>query len=240
MEDFYQILGVSPKASLEEIKERFRFLAQAYHPDKFASTNHKAQAEEQFKRINEAYQVLSDPRKRAEYDGKRFAQPSWFEEEERRQREQAEAERRRAESEQWQREQAETERRRADYQRQQRERTASPSPPSTVVASNKSPITAALLSFFLFGGVGQIYLGQKKKGVALIVATFLTALFGVSSIVILSGTIDAYGIAKKMNQGISVGDWEFSFSGKALIVILVIVGVIIGIYVLASIGTQTR
>lgn len=71
MDDLYSILDVSPGASLEAIKERFRFLAQAYHPDKFASPKHKRQAEERFKRINEAYRILSDPEKRAKYDKNR-------------------------------------------------------------------------------------------------------------------------------------------------------------------------
>lgn len=68
MDNYYKILGVSPKASQDEIKERFRFLANAYHPDKFASPAHKADAETEFKKINQAYQTLSVPAKRLEYD----------------------------------------------------------------------------------------------------------------------------------------------------------------------------
>jgi DnaJ-class molecular chaperone len=68
IENYYKILNVHPKASQAEIKERFRFLANAYHPDKFVNSTHKAQAEAEFKKINEAYQVLSVPLKRAEYD----------------------------------------------------------------------------------------------------------------------------------------------------------------------------
>ena len=40
MENFYNILGVAPNATTEETKERYRFLAQAYHPDKFATLGH--------------------------------------------------------------------------------------------------------------------------------------------------------------------------------------------------------
>lgn len=68
MENFYEILGVPPQASQQKIKERFRFLANAYHPDKFSSNSHKEHAEEEFKKINQAYQVLSVPAKRADYD----------------------------------------------------------------------------------------------------------------------------------------------------------------------------
>ncbi len=68
IDDLYALLDVAPTASFEEIKERFRFLAHAYHPDKFASLPHKQQAEEHFKKINAAYQILSDPEKRAAYD----------------------------------------------------------------------------------------------------------------------------------------------------------------------------
>lgn len=61
MKDYYQILGVSRDASPEEIKKAYYKLAQKYHPDKGGD-------EKKFKEINEAYQVLSDKEKRAQYD----------------------------------------------------------------------------------------------------------------------------------------------------------------------------
>jgi|YelNatPaOPRAMG01_1025707.scaffolds.fasta_scaffold50425_3 DnaJ-class molecular chaperone len=64
MKDYYQILGVDRNASQEEIKAAYRRLAMKYHPDRGGGK----EAEEKFKEINEAYQVLSDPQKRAEYD----------------------------------------------------------------------------------------------------------------------------------------------------------------------------
>ncbi len=68
MENYYKIMGVDPQTSPTELKERFRFLANAYHPDKFVSPGHKKNAETEFKKINQAYQVLSDPIKRADYN----------------------------------------------------------------------------------------------------------------------------------------------------------------------------
>jgi len=68
METYYDILNIHPQASEAEIRARFRFLANAYHPDKFTSPVHKAEAEREFKKINQAYQVLSNPLQRAEYD----------------------------------------------------------------------------------------------------------------------------------------------------------------------------
>lgn len=68
MEDYYQVLGVEPDAKPEAIQERFRFLAQAFHPDKYSSAKQKQLAEEEFKKINNAYQILSNPRKRDDYD----------------------------------------------------------------------------------------------------------------------------------------------------------------------------
>lgn len=62
MKDYYEVLGVSRGASEEEIKKAFRKLAHQYHPDKAGGD------EKKFKEVNEAYQVLSDKQKRAQYD----------------------------------------------------------------------------------------------------------------------------------------------------------------------------
>jgi DnaJ-class molecular chaperone len=62
--DYYEILGVSKGASADEIKKAYRKLALEWHPDK----NKAANANEKFKEINEAYAVVSDPKKRETYD----------------------------------------------------------------------------------------------------------------------------------------------------------------------------
>lgn len=59
--DYYKVLGVAQNASKEEIKKAYRSLAHKFHPDKGGDA-------EQFKEVNEAYQILSDDRKRAQYD----------------------------------------------------------------------------------------------------------------------------------------------------------------------------
>ena len=63
--DYYETLGVSKTATEEEIRSAFRKLARKYHPD---VAKDKKAAEEKFKEINEAYEVLGDPEKRKKYD----------------------------------------------------------------------------------------------------------------------------------------------------------------------------
>jgi molecular chaperone DnaJ len=74
MKDYYEILGVSRNASIEEIKAAYRNLAKKYHPD---VAQNKEEAEKKFKEINEAYQVLSDPEKRKIYDKYGTIDPSY-------------------------------------------------------------------------------------------------------------------------------------------------------------------
>ena len=63
--DYYEVLGVSKGADESEIKKAYRKLALKFHPDK---NPNDASAEEKFKEAAEAYEVLSDPQKRAQYD----------------------------------------------------------------------------------------------------------------------------------------------------------------------------
>ena len=72
--DYYKILGVDKKASQEEIKRAYRKLAKQYHPDKNPGDK---SAEEKFKEINEANEVLSDAKKRARYDQISTQYTSW-------------------------------------------------------------------------------------------------------------------------------------------------------------------
>ena len=63
--DYYEVLGVSKTATQDELKKAYRKLARKYHPD---LNKDNAEAAEKFKECNEAYSVLSDEQKRAQYD----------------------------------------------------------------------------------------------------------------------------------------------------------------------------
>ncbi|PPD26053.1 MAG: molecular chaperone DnaJ, partial [Methylomonas sp.] len=65
-EDFYKLLEVDKNASEAEIKKSYRRMAMKYHPDR--NSDNPDEAEKKFKQIKEAYEVLSDPKKRAAYD----------------------------------------------------------------------------------------------------------------------------------------------------------------------------
>src|SRR3990167_7069072 len=70
--DYYQTLGITRTASPDDIKKAYRKLAHQYHPDKQGGNESK------FKEVNEAYQVLSDPKKRESYDNFGFAYNDGF------------------------------------------------------------------------------------------------------------------------------------------------------------------
>ena len=63
--DYYDILGINKKATPEEIKKAYRTLAMKYHPDRNQGDKN---SEAKFKEVNEAYDVLSDPKKKKMYD----------------------------------------------------------------------------------------------------------------------------------------------------------------------------
>jgi TM2 domain-containing membrane protein YozV len=73
----------------------------------------------------------------------------------------------------------------------------------------KKPIVVAIVSLLLFGGVGQIHLGQTKKGIFFILATIALIPIGIGFIVWIAGIIDAYVMAEKLQKGQAIGDMQW-------------------------------
>src|SRR5262245_24478475 len=74
------------------------------------------------------------------------------------------------------------------------------------IKSGPNPIVAVLLSLILFGGSGQIYVGQTKKGVVLIALSLLPSL---GILIRIVGALDAYVLARKSRKGQIIGEWTF-------------------------------
>ena len=68
MNDYYTLLEIPANASTEKIREQYRLLAHAWHPDKFPTPDQKAKATEKMKQLNEAYETLSNTSRRKSYD----------------------------------------------------------------------------------------------------------------------------------------------------------------------------
>ena len=66
--DYYEILGVSKQASISEIKEAYRSMVRKWHPDRYPDKEQKKKAEAMMKKINTAYEILTDPQRRRMYD----------------------------------------------------------------------------------------------------------------------------------------------------------------------------
>jgi TM2 domain-containing membrane protein YozV len=74
----------------------------------------------------------------------------------------------------------------------------------------KNPIVALVLSLVLLGGAGQLYLGQTKKGIILMVVTLILSFcFGLGVITWVLGIIDAYMMADKLQKGQTIGDMQW-------------------------------
>lgn len=104
--------------------------------------------------------------------------------------------------------------------------------------TEKSPVLAAVLSFFLFGGAGQVYLGQWKKGLALILASWMLSALFIGIPIYLIGIGDAYGTAQKLKNGEQVGDWQFNINWKVTALATLIAAVIgVALYLVSGAGT---
>ena len=73
----------------------------------------------------------------------------------------------------------------------------------------KNPVVITIISSLLFGGVGQVQLGQTKKGIIIIILTLMLLPVGVGFIIWIGGIIDAYMMADKLQKGEAIGDMQW-------------------------------
>lgn len=115
------------------------------------------------------------------------------------------------------------------------------SAPVSISATDKSPVIAALLSFFFFGGAGQLYLGQVKKGLAIMLCAFFLNFMFVGFIISMLGAGDAYGTAQKLREGDAVGEWDYNINWKVVglvaVIALTMAMCVLGVIFLAGAGT---
>ncbi len=165
MKDLYDILEVPSNATLENIKEQYRFLVQAWHPDKFPSENQKAKAEEKIKQINGAFEILGNPAKRAAYDRERNPQPAPFRptENPQRERDQAEAATRYAQQQREREAQAEAARRYEAEEYLRRNQNARRSGRSAPKGSEvKVDLAPGVEMIFMPVPAGEFYYGEQN------------------------------------------------------------------------------
>jgi curved DNA-binding protein CbpA len=68
MKNYYEVMGIDNFSSIEDVHSRFLFLTHAFHPDKFPDANYRNEAQEEFLIIKEAYDILGNKNKKADYD----------------------------------------------------------------------------------------------------------------------------------------------------------------------------
>jgi formylglycine-generating enzyme required for sulfatase activity len=165
MKDYYDILDVTPDASQENIKEQYRFLVQAWHPDKFPTPAQKAKAEEKIKDINGAFEVLGNPAKRAQYDRERISQSSAAAraEHEQHAREQADAAFRYAQEQRERAAQAEAARQREEEESQRRETISRrPRPTAPKISELKLALAPGVEMILVQVPAGEFYYGEQN------------------------------------------------------------------------------
>jgi TM2 domain-containing membrane protein YozV len=210
MKNYYEILHVEKNATDDMIRSAYLAKAKMVHPDKNPDLSETGRmiSDEEMKEATEARDVLLNKERRFQHDYDLAKEAILLDEAKKRRSQTGKADRDGTTS--------------SPYDPQPEINPTRNNESETVHKSIKIPLVASILSFFIYGGAGHIYLGQYYKGLFFILACLISWFSGFPKIMYfidMVATVDALFLALKKRDEIVIGNWECSLPGIVVFII---------------------